>query len=132
MSTLCPDCGYDLSGLNVQCCPECGTGTDAMSRRHVWQRLSNRRWRWFMLAPLISLPGVLLAGIGHPVLSFGLSAIFAYRALSFDDQMDHRPGTDLGRLVQALTLAFNWVLFSTGALVIVAAALGLLISMTVR
>ncbi len=113
MSTLCPDCGYDLSGLNVQCCPECGTGTDSLSRRHVWERISTRRWRWFVLAPLISLPGVLLAGIGQPILSFGLSTIFAYRALRFDDAIDDRPGSDLGRLFQALMLSFNWVLFST-------------------
>jgi hypothetical protein len=132
VSTLCPDCGYDLTGLNVQCCPECGTGTDWLARRHVWQRLSSRRWRWFMLAPLISLPGVLLAGIGQPILSFGLSTIFAYRALKFDDEIDHRPGSDLGRVCQALMLSFNWVLFSTGVLVIVVAALGLLISLTVR
>lgn len=32
----CSSCGYDLTGIEVQVCPECGTRTDSVQPHQVW------------------------------------------------------------------------------------------------
>jgi hypothetical protein len=63
----CRKCGYELEGLTVPRCPECGTGFDPAERRRILERIGKpiprARYRWVLVLLVLLLLGTLIANI---------------------------------------------------------------------
>lgn len=128
MTTLCPQCGYDLSGHDgnrEHRCPECGLEVRLMS---IWNnrvrrdRLRRRLWRLFFVSPVVAAPGLAIAVPLYPLICFLLSAVFAYAAIRAKGPDAEQQTTEFEALWRAILSATAW----TGAtsVVIVASILG--------
>lgn len=111
MKDLCPECLYDLAGLNrsvAKLCPECGTDIESARAAKDFSRRTGRRWKWFLLAPAIALPGVVLYGIGQPAIALILGTIFGYRALKRDCELYGEMVVPAGLFFHAVGLSVAW------------------------
>lgn len=63
----CRKCGYELEGLTVPRCPECGTGFDPAERQRILERVGKpiprARYRWVLALLVLLLLGTLVANI---------------------------------------------------------------------
>jgi hypothetical protein len=97
----CPKCGYNLKGLDIGTCPECGFGFDAESLRYEL-RVKHATRDWFIdRAPEIVL------GINFVLLLTGIW--FGRAADAWPARLLHWPGSasQIGALV--------WAAWGTGA-----------------
>ena len=133
MEQFCPKCGYDLSGLPVTqatTCPECGTPADLVNLATGWDRRLSNRWSLFLWSPIISLPGLLLFLVGHPIVSWVLGTVLAYRAFDLEQRL--RGGPRSGPFIllfQSTLLALSW---TAGACVILWIAAAAIVTSLVR
>ena len=104
-------------------CPECGCDIESAMVAAVWMRRQSFRWRLFLLSPIIALPGLVLFGIGQPVLAFVLGWIFGYRASALDDELMGGNRTRLDLACGAFVLSLSWTVLSTIGLLILFALL---------
>lgn len=122
MLRTCPQCSYDLTGLvgDYPVCPECGIPAHAQHIDAFWSKRVSARWRWFVMCPLLSLPGLILCLIGQPVIALIGCVICAYRAFELEDRVKgDTPAGPLAYTIQAVLLGTAWA--ATSSIIIWAA-----------
>ncbi len=63
----CRKCGYELEGLPLPRCPECGTGFDPEEKQRIEERIGQpiprARYRWVLVLLILLLVGTLILSI---------------------------------------------------------------------
>ena len=108
-----------MTGLNrsvAKFCPECGTDVESARATRDFSHRTSRRWKLFLLAPAIALPGLVLYGIGQPATAFILGTIFGYRALKRDCELYGEVVVPVGLFFHAIGLSVAWTTITSLAL----------------
>jgi hypothetical protein len=116
----CPNCRYDLAGLNrdvVVQCPECGAGITLGDIARAFRKRVRRLWRFFFLMPIITMPGCVVFFIGQPIACLVLATILAHRALRLEDRINNRSEMPGSTLAMAMLAGGLWTVIGTGIVV---------------